>query len=475
MKKILTATLPALAALALSGCATTGAISSTEDDGVYYSSADRTTVTPYAARPQTDSYGYETARVQTQTTPATEDANPDYQGGTQASGNGTDYYDDSYTSASPSGFGQPYTGPGVSTYNYTPNWSVAPSFVGSPFGYGMGLNLAYGYGGFGGYSPFGYGLGYPAYAGFYDPFFSPFGYGSSFGLGFGYGLGGFGSPYGFGSPFGYSPYYAYGRYPYGGGGYYSGGGGYYDGGYRGARNYVYKNAIVNGGYPNGYDRDAIRVGRRDGRAVNAVGAPRGMNPGNPGNPGGAPGSSGVIGGRRVMGGAASGFGQSTNVAPGQVTTGNDPTAVTGNQPNVGGRRFDQTTVNSNSPNVGGRGAWRGMDNGGAAGGYNQPRSDAAAANPGAPQPRRGGFFRDVFGAPANGGNVNNGGNVGGARGGFSQQQRTYSQPDRSFSQPRMEQRSYQPAPSPAPSFGGGGGGGGAAGGFGGGGGGRRGR
>jgi hypothetical protein len=189
MKKILTATLPALALLALGGCASTGAISSTEDDGVYYSSADRTTVAPPVARTQADGYGYETARVQTQTIQTTEDANPDYQGdGTQTTDNGTDYYDDSYVSGSPSGFGQPYTGPGVSTYNYTPNWSVAPSFYGSPFGYGLGMSIGFGYGGgFGGYSPFGF--GYPAYAGLYDPFFSPYGYGSAFG----YGLGGFGS------------------------------------------------------------------------------------------------------------------------------------------------------------------------------------------------------------------------------------------------------------------------------------------
>jgi hypothetical protein len=466
MKKILTATLPALALLALGGCATTGAVSSTEDDGVYYSSADRTTVAAPVAGSQTNGYGYETARVQTQTTQTTEDANPDYQGDGTQSSTGTDYYDDSYTSASPSGFGQPYTGPGVSTYNYTPSWSVSPSFYGSPFGYGLGASIGYGYGGgFGGYSPFGYGLGYPGYAGFYDPFYSPygFGYGSGLSIGFGYGLGGFGYPFGFGSPY---AAYGYGRYPYGGG-YYGGGGGYYEGGYGGARNYVYKNGIANGAYPNGYDRDAIRVGRRESRATNAVGANGMVSPGAGGNT--AP--SGVIGGRRVGNGAATGFGQAA-VAPGQLT-GNDPGAVTG------GRRFDQRTVNPNSPNSpnpGGRG-WRSMDNGGANGSYNQPGSAGAAANAGGVQPRRGGFFRDVFGAPANGGA--NGNNAGGAQSGFSQpQQRAYSQPDRGFSQPRMEQRTFsQPSqPSFGGSRGGGNFGGGAAGGFGGGGGGgRRGR
>ena len=453
MKKILTATLPALALLTLGGCATTGAVSSTEDDGVYYSSADRTTVAPHAARPDTG-YGYETARVQTQTTQTSEDANPDYQGdGTTQTGSDTDYYDDSYASNSPSGFGQPYTGPGVSTYNYTPTWSVTPSFYGSPFGYGLGAGIGYGYGGgFGGYSPFGF--GYPGYAGLYDPFYSPygFGYGSGLSIGFGYGFGGFGYPYGFGSRFG-SPY------------------GY---GYGGARRYVYKNAIVNGGYPNGYDRDAIRVGRRERRAMNAVGG------GAIANPGGAGAPAGVIGGRRITNSASSGFTNAAGVAPGQLT---------GNEPVTGGRRFENPTVNPNSPNGGGRGAWRGMNNGTAngapAGSYNQPRSDAASANPGGAQPRRGGFFRDVFGAPANGGGANNS-----AQSGFSQPQRANSQrayspqPDRGFSQPRMEQRTFsQPSQPSQPSFGGsrgggsfGGGGGGAAGGFGGGGGGgRRGR
>ena len=43
MKNLLTACLPALALLALGGCAGTSALTSSEDDGVYYSSKDRTT------------------------------------------------------------------------------------------------------------------------------------------------------------------------------------------------------------------------------------------------------------------------------------------------------------------------------------------------------------------------------------------------------------------------------------------------
>nr|GFC75354.1 hypothetical protein [Tanacetum cinerariifolium] len=46
MKTLFNSALPALALLALGGCATTGAVSSTETDDVYYSSKDRTT---YAA------------------------------------------------------------------------------------------------------------------------------------------------------------------------------------------------------------------------------------------------------------------------------------------------------------------------------------------------------------------------------------------------------------------------------------------
>ncbi|RZK29839.1 MAG: hypothetical protein EOO57_18740, partial [Hymenobacter sp.] len=127
MKNLLTATLPALALLALGGCATTGAVTSTEDDGVYYSSKDRTTVAtaPAGTGYQNGNYGtnsgYGSATTQA---PAGEDANPDYQGSTTQAGTAsTDYYDNnysSYNSASPSGFGQPYTGPGVSSYNYTP-------------------------------------------------------------------------------------------------------------------------------------------------------------------------------------------------------------------------------------------------------------------------------------------------------------------------------------------------------------------
>ncbi len=470
MKTLFNSALPALALLALGGCATTGAISSTENDDVYYSSKDRTT---YAAAPttsyQSSGYqpnGYGSASTQAQA-PTSENANPDYQGSTAQTGSSTDYYDDNYTSynsVQPSGFGQPYTGPGVSTYNYTPSWSVAPSFYGSPWGYGTGLSIGYGYGGFGGYSPFGYGYGYPAYAGFYDPFYSPFyspwGYGSGLSIGFGYGFGGyggFGYPYygGFGSPYRYG--YGYPGYAYGGG--YGYGGDYYGYGRGGARNYVYKQGIMNGSYSNGYDPGAIKVGRRESRYADAAGSGGMVAPGT--------GAPGTMSNRRPAAGANSGFDRVA--APGGNPPAPTANGLSNGQPAVmdrSGRRFDQATMNSNSP-----------------GAYNQPRTMSEVAPPAAGQPqRRGGFFREMFANP-------NGGQPQGQANGYAQpqrnfdQQRAFSQPQqrafdqqrsfqqpqqRAFEQPRMEQRSF----SPAPSFGGGGGGGGN---FGGGGGGRRGR
>ena len=463
MKTLFNTALPALALLALGGCATTGALSSTENDDVYYSSKDRVTYTAPAAgtgyQSGSNQQGdYSSAQTQTPA-PAGEDANPDYQGNTTQAGSGTDYYNNnysSYNSVQPSGFGQPYAGPGVSTYNYTPSWSVSPMAYSSPFGYGAGLSIGYGYGGFGGYSPFGY--GYPAYAGFYDPFYSsfysPFGYGSGLSIGFGYGFGGFGYPYGgFGSPYRYG--YGYPGYAYGGG--YGYGGDY---GYGGARSYVYKQGIMNGSYRNGYDPGAIKVGRRESRYADAAGS-SGLA-----TPSGAAGA-GTMSNRRAAAGANSGFDRMVAPGAGSVPASN---AMTNNgQPtNMDrARRFDQNTMNANSP--------------GAAGAYNQPRM-AETANPAAAQPqRRGGFFREMFAAPANGG-----GQAQGQNGGYAQpqhrsfdQQRAFSQPQqRSFEQPR----SYS-QPTQSPSFGGsrggggsfGGGGGGSFGGGGGGGGGRRGR
>ncbi|MGI4833091.1 MAG: hypothetical protein ACRYFK_06465 [Janthinobacterium lividum] len=456
MKNLLTATLPALALLALGGCATSGALTSTtEGDGVYYSSADKTTSngnlnSVYANRgynqsvagsANPDGFAYNRATnaagaaAPATSAPAatTDDANPDYQGGTVApSGNSStlgttsDYYVDN-TATSPSGFGMPYSGPGVSTYNYSPSWSVTPSFYGSPFGYGLGLGIGYGYGGgFGGFgSPYGYGgFGNPyAYSGFYDPFYSPFGYGYGSGLSIGFGYGGFG---GFGYPFG---------------GYYGGyGSPYYGGGYGG---YGYRSygSAASGVYSDG--RSSVLVGPRGSRGGMVMSAqPNGViNGANaPVNVG-----AGRRGGGMVLG--ANGL-----AAP--TTT---PTVNSIGQPN------------------GSRGAF---SNGAALG---QPSVATPGGVPaGAAGGRRGGFFSGFFGNGANGTAGGQRAQTGQAQanGSYAPQQRQYSQPSgRSYNQSgfgQPQQRSFsQPSFSqPSRSFGGGGGGGGGS--FGGGGGGRRG-
>jgi hypothetical protein len=178
MKNPLTALLPALALLALGGCAGTAALSSSEDDGVYYSSKDQTT-----------------AIVSAEPAPATADeaANPDYNGNAASSSSnqnnsGSDqYYDNTYTYMQ----GVPSYGPGLNYYTpYSPYTSLS---YGSAWG-----------GGGCGFSP--YGICDP----FYSPFNSPFGYG--YGSGVSISLG-FGRPWGYGG-FGYGgyarPYYGYG-------------------------------------------------------------------------------------------------------------------------------------------------------------------------------------------------------------------------------------------------------------------------
>lgn len=459
MKNLLSATLPALALLALGGCASTGALTtSTETDGVYYSSKDYTTTIAspagvYSGNGAYGSSGTIPAKALDDTAPApvatTDDANPDYQGGTttQAAA-GSDYYSNSYSSYNnASGFGQPYTGPGVSSFNYTPSasYAVSPSYYGSPYGYAS----AFGYG----YSPFsmgyGYGMGgfgYP-YGGFYDPFYSsfysPFGYGSGLSIGFGYGLGGFG---GFGSPYGYgfggfgSPY-GYGYSPfYGNGGY---GRGYYDAGY--ARPVIY----TRGAGISSPGAGAVLYGSRSNRggavlnASNAVGNPNSANIGN--------GRGSYTGNAVAL--PSNAVGAATTASP-------MPTGRGGRAVNFGGTTGQPT--------------------------YSTPAGQASNAVPNA-SPRRG-FFGGFFGNGSGGGTPTAGqpttaGQPAGGYGsrqrnanyGQPQTQRSYSQP--TYSQPQM-QRSYsqptysQPSRSYGGSFGGGGSGGGNFGGGGGGGGGR---
>lgn len=439
MKNLLSATLPALALLALGGCASTGALTtSTETDGVYYSSKDHTTaIAPpagvYSGNGTYGSNGTIPARALDDTTPVaaatTEDANPDYQGGTTTrAAVGSDYYSNSYSSYNASGFGQSYAGPGVSTFNYTPspNYAVSPSYYGSPYGYAS----AFGYG----YSPFsmgyGYGMGgfgYP-YGGFYDPFYSPFyspfGYGSGLSIGFGYGFGGFG---GFGSPYGYGGFgnsYGYG------GGYYNSYGGY-------GRPVIYAN-----GTRTKSEANPILVGPRSGRGGSVM---NGVAPTS------IPAASADGGsGRRNMGTYSTGG----LVAPSPGYSGGNGTMLpTRRDGGGGGNVIGQPTYSTPNAIVG--------------------QSNANALPQQAQSNGRRGFFSGFFG---NGTGVQpNSSSVGAASTSqpAMQQRRSYSQPQYSnnadnynrpqYSQPQPRREYSQPSysqPSQSGSFGGGGGGGG---------------
>lgn len=231
MKSILNTVLPAMALLALGGCATTSALTTTESDGVYYSSKDRTT---YNAPART------TAAVQDaapESTASDAETNPDY----SASGNSSsssqssssEYYDDDY------GYSQRirrFHQPAYRSFSY----GYYDPFYSDPFWYGGNAYSYYG----GGYSPYGWGGGY-------DPFYSPYYGGSAVIINIG-----FGRPY-------YNPWrYGYGGYGYGGGY----GMGYYDG---------YRNGLYNGyGYGGGYGGGGY-YGGRVGTVRNVNYGPRG--------------------------------------------------------------------------------------------------------------------------------------------------------------------------------------------------------
>jgi len=207
MKKYSTFILSALSALALGGCAGTSALTtSTEDDGVYYTSKDQTTLTP-AAQQALD------ARYSQQQTnggyAVTGDANPEYSGDgtTQDATGATEYYDDDYGYASrlQRFNNSTYSGLGYSSLAYTdPFWygGYSPYSMGSmysPFyspyyGSGLSIGLGMGFGSF--YRPYGLGYGGLGYGGLYDPFYSPYGGLGYGGLGYGYGLGYGGLGYG---------------------------------------------------------------------------------------------------------------------------------------------------------------------------------------------------------------------------------------------------------------------------------------
>ena len=458
MKNLLTACLPALALFALGGCAGTSALTSSEDDGVYYSSKDRTTAVVRAVPAPAS---------------ASEEANPDYNGAAPSSsarqGNGsTQYYDNNYTyMRGVPGYGgtSAYYGAGLNGYSpYSPYTTLSYSPFGSVctgFGYGWG-------GGACGYSPYAYGGYDPFYSSFYSPYgygYSPYyGYGSGLSISFGFGrpyYGGYGySPYGYG--YGYSPYYYggsnYGGY-YGRGGYYgnSYGGGYYGNSYGGN----YGSSGDNRGSGRTYGHRTDRASEDSYSAAPAAGTGTGGSP-----------TSGH--GRSERPAANGGLPQEV-ANEGRTRTRRDGEAPTGgynNQP----QRMDDT----------GRPRYRDMDmpvaadpnTGRTRADGTQPQGQPATA----PEEgrRRGGFFQNVFGEQP----------TGGGQAAEQPRQRTYEQPrQRAYEQPRQQtyeqsrqqtyeqprqqtyeqprqqtyeqpQRSYSQPSYSSPSGGGGGGGGG---------------
>ncbi|WP_375416360.1 hypothetical protein [uncultured Hymenobacter sp.] len=272
MKKLLTASLPALALLALGGCSATRSVATTEDDGVYYSSKDRTTA---VVRPA-PAASAETAPAASEIDNDGEAANPDYQAADtrRQARNAPEYYDDGYSSSSydnDSRFRRPYAGPTVGLGYYSPPVVFAPAVV----SYGFPA-----YGGYGGafYDPYYSSFASPFYSpyAFYDPFLSPYGYGYgasfvSINIGFGRPWGG----YGYGRPY-YGGYGAYAYDPYYGGGY---GRGYGNDGY-GAYYGGSRQVIRPNGSSYANTSNPVLVGPRRGRGGdvlagrgNAVAAP----------------------------------------------------------------------------------------------------------------------------------------------------------------------------------------------------------
>ena len=497
MRNLLTACLPALALFALGGCAGTSALTSSEDDGVYYSSQDRTTV---IAR---------SAPTQAPASPIDEAANPDYNGNQTSSsarqGNGSDqYYDNTYTYMR----GAPSYSPPLSYYTpYSPYTSL---------GYGGG----YGGGGYG-YGGGGYGYGGGGYGGFGDPFYSSFnspfgyGYGSGIGISFGFGrpfgYGGFGgygynSPfgYGYGSPFGYGygggfydPFYYgssfYGGY-YGRGGYY--GNSYYGNSYRyGNGNGNYNNGSYSNGSNSGDGGNGRTSGHRDDRASDGRYSSGGAGVVNP-----STNTSGPIGGRvrtneQV---APTGTGMQPMPAANGEKTGRIRTETANGAPSVMPARTDGSFNQPQNIDRSEQPRYRQMDQLSNANGSQQLdpsrgkvtrdenrgglRNDDLAPQGGQIQPqtaapqdmqrRRGGFFQNVFSQPANNGQAADQSR----RRSYEQpqqQQRAYEQPrqQRTYEQPQQQQRTYEQPQQRSysqPSYGGGDGNSGGGGGGGGG-------
>jgi hypothetical protein len=424
MKKSIHSVLPALALLTLGGCAGTSALSTTESDGVYFSSKDRVTA-PVAMQSASTA-----DQSQTDASNPGDIANPDYNGNSNSSTATTEYYDDGYGYAARlRRFHQPaYRGLGMGYYDFAytdPFWYGGPAYAYYP---GM-------------YSRFG--------SPFYDPFYSPFWGGGSF-ISISIGRPWY-RPFGYG--YGYSPYDSFG-YGYGGyGGYYGGLGGF--GGYYGGLGSGYsdnpRNRVVYGPRRDGA-RDASRAtgtatsgGVRGQVQQNGVLAP-------------ATGSSGVVSSPVAPPTRGRGRLESDgSVLPAGSTQG----AVSGNN---GSGRTDrvisggQREVLSSQPNLdpaGGR-RWRVLEQ--AAG---QPGAQPATQPADYSQPRRGrGWVNDGQPAQQSSGSAEQSGRRERA---WQQPTRTYEQPSRSYEQPSRSysepSRSYSPSNSGG-SFGGGNSGGG---------------
>jgi len=450
MKNLLTAVLPALALFALGGCASTAALTSTEDDGVYYSSKDRTTAVVSAPAPANTS----------------EEANPDYHGSTterstaRQGSSSDEYYDNTYTymRGVPRYGSTVYYGPGLATYvPYSPYTTIICS------GYGP-----YGYGGCG-YSPYAYGFADP----FYSPYYSPYYYGSGVSISFGFGRPYYGGYYGYGRPYGYGygggfydPYYYYGGPYYGG---YYGRGGYYGNNYYGGRSYY------GGNYYGGNTRYRTSGHRNDrmsdGRYSSGSAAPAGNTTASTPSGGGrtrrddlvAPGTNTQattlesLSTRRTRSEAAA-------VAP-DAGSYNQPRRIERSEPasvsqpvldqpqRLSGMsqepdRADQRDVRERRRNT--------MET------MSQNNTPEPVAQPQDTPRRRGGFFQNMGGQAQPSDNSGQMVSQPERQRSYERPQRTYEQPQRSYEQPQRvsePQRSYSQPSYSSPSNNGGGGGG----------------
>ena len=338
MKNLLVPYLPALALLALSGCASTSGLVTSEDDGVYYSSSDHTTAVASTAPAGTNYDNGAYANRPPARAGTSEATNPDYVAGSPSAGSQDGYYNNGGRDQNPSnssgGYYDDTSSPRYSHQSY--NYYSPGVYSYAPAAYAPYTTLSYGYGWGGGFSPYGY-APMALYDPFYSPFYSPFGYGYGPGLSVGIGFGNPWGGYGFGNPWGgfYGSPYAYGAGFYSPYSYYHNSrfyGGYYgNGGYYG-RNVIYTGS---GNYNEGRTGRTVLVGPRGGRGGNVVntgGRAAGTNQpgtvGTPNNGGRSQGGraaytdGGIISSPASTGGRATGGGTVVPVDanPGRVET-----------------------------------------------------------------------------------------------------------------------------------------------------------